>query len=304
MRKLVLIDGNSLLHRAYHAFPPLTTPKGELINAVYGFSSMLLSVLDKLSPTHVAVAWDVKGPTFRKVEYSEYKANRGPMDDSLADQIDRTKEVVTVLSIPQFGLEGYEGDDIIGTLARTATDENKDKDVQVVIVTGDRDSLQLIKDRQIVVYLPIQNHNAQSVVFDETKVVETYGMKPKQMIDLKSLMGDTSDNIPGVKGIGKVTASKLVQQYGGLKNIYEKIEEVIPARVKNLLIADKEMAFQSYMLATIDQNVPLKFNWEECLLTNYDKEKAIELFQELNFKSLINKLPKDNWEKEAEEVFL
>lgn len=265
---------------------------------------MLLSVLDKLSPTHVAVAWDVKGPTFRKVEYSEYKANRGPMDDSLADQIDRTKEVVTVLSIPQFGLEGYEGDDIIGTLARTATDENKDKDVQVVIVTGDRDSLQLIKDRQIVVYLPIQNHNAQSVVFDETKVVETYGMKPKQMIDLKSLMGDTSDNIPGVKGIGKVTASKLVQQYGGLKNIYEKIEEVIPARVKNLLIADKEMAFQSYMLATIDQNVPLKFNWEECLLTNYDKEKAIELFQELNFKSLINKLPKDNWEKEAEEVFL
>ena len=304
MRKLILIDGNSLLHRAYHAFPPLTTPKGELINAVYGFSSMLLSVLDKLSPTHVAVAWDVKGPTFRKVEYSEYKANRGPMDEDLASQIESTKEIVTVLNIPQFGITGFEGDDIIGTLARTATDESDEKDVQVVIVTGDRDSLQLIKGKQVVVYMPIQNHHAQSMVFDEDKVIENYGISPKQVVDLKSLMGDSSDNIPGVKGIGKVTATKLVQKFGSLEDIYKNIESVEPERIKKLLVDDKEMAFQSYKLSEINKEVPLNFDWEACLLTNYDKEKAVSLFNELGFKSLVAKLPRDNWEKEAEEIFL
>lgn len=304
MRKLILIDGNSLLHRAYHAFPPLTTPKGELINAAYGFSSMLLSVLDKLSPTHVAVAWDVKGTLLRKIEYTEYKANRGPMDEELATQIERTKEIVTVLNIPQFGIEGYEGDDIIGTLSKTSSDEEKEKDVQVVIVTGDRDSLQLIKGKQVVVYLPIQNHHAQSMVFDEEKVVETYGMSPNQLIDLKSLMGDSSDNIPGVKGVGKVTATKLVKEFGSLENIYTNIDKVEPFRIRNLLLQDKEMAFQSFKLAKIDREVPLTFDWESCLLTNYDKEKAVSLFMELNFKSLVSKLPRDNWEKEAEEIFL
>ena len=292
------------MHRAYHAYPPLTTPKGELINAVYGFASMLLSVLEKLSPTHVAVAWDVKGPTFRKLKFEEYKANRGPMDEDLASQIDRTKEVVTILNIPQFGIEGFEGDDIIGTLARTAVDETDEKDVSVIIVTGDRDSLQLVRDKRVVVYMPIQNHHAQSVVFDETKVEEVYGLKPRQIIDLKSLMGDSSDNIPGVKGVGKITATKLVQTFGSLEEIYKKIDQVTPERVKKLLLEDKVMAEQSYQLAEIDQQVPLKFDWEECLLTNYEKEKATDLFNELGFKSLIAKLPKDNWEKDVMEVFV
>jgi DNA polymerase-1 len=265
---------------------------------------MLLSVLEKLSPTHVAVAWDVKGPTFRKIEYAEYKANRGPMDEELASQIERTKEIVTVLNIPQFGIQGFEGDDIIGTLSRTASDETSEEDVQVVIVTGDRDSLQLIKDKRVVVYLPIQNHNAQSMVFDEAKVVETYGMTPNQLIDLKSLMGDASDNIPGVKGVGKVTATKLVKEFGSLENIYKDIDKVVPQRIQNLLVQDKEMALQSYKLAKINREVPLNFDWNSCLLTNYDKDKAVGLFTELNFKSLIAKLPRDDWEKEAEEVFL
>lgn len=306
MRKFILIDGNSLLHRAYHAFPPvLTTPKGELINAVYGFSSMLLTVLEKLSPTHVAVAWDVKGPTFRKIEYEEYKANRGPMDDDLASQIDRTKEVVSVLNIPQFGIEGYEGDDIIGTLARLATDEKKEKDTQVVIVTGDRDALQLIKDKQIVVFLPIANKSSQATVFDEEKVMEVYGFKPRQIIDLKSLMGDPSDNIPGVKGIGKVTATKLIKDFGSLDGIYKNIKsEKISAKVREMLENGKEMAKQSYKLAEINVKAPLKINWEDCLLTNYEKRKAQELFEELNFKSLLPRLPKDKWEKETEEIFL
>lgn len=302
MRKLILIDGNALLHRAYHAYPPLTTPKGELVNAVYGFSSMLLSVLDKLSPTHVAVAWDVKGPTFRKLEYDEYKANRGPMDEDLATQIDRTKEVVETLNIPQYGIEGFEADDIIGTLARLASGE---EDVQVVIVTGDRDSLQLIKEKKVVVFLPIQNHHAQSVVFDEEQVKEVYGLSPRQIIDLKSLMGDSSDNIPGVKGIGKVTATKLIQEFGSLENIYKNIDGgKITARIRGLLADDKEMAEKSYHLAEINSAVDLKLNWDDCLLTNYDKNKVTSLFEDLNFKSLVNKLPRDSWEKEVQDVFI
>lgn len=300
-----MIDGNSLLHRAYHAFPPLSTPSGEIVNAVYGFASMLLGVLEKLGPTHVAVAWDLKGPTFRKVEYAEYKANRGPMDENLVTQIERTKEVVTVLNIPQFGVSGYEGDDVIGTLARQATDEETETDTQVVIVTGDRDSLQLIKEKQIVVYLPIQNRASQATVFDEEKVEEVYRMKPKQIIDLKSLMGDTSDNIPGVKGIGKVMATKLIVDFGSLEEVYKNIDdERISPRTRSLLIEGKKMAEQSYRLAKIRDDVPLKINWEDCLLTNYEKEMAVKLFQELDFKSLISRLPKDSWEKETEEIFL
>jgi len=302
MRKIILIDGNALLHRAYHAYPPLSTPKGELINAVYGFTTMLLSVIDKLSPTHVAVAWDLEGPTFRKQEYDEYKANRGPMDEELASQIDRTKEVVEKLNIPQYGIEGYEADDIIGTISRIASEE---EDVQVVIVTGDRDSLQLIKEKKVVVYLPIQNHHAQSVVFDEDKVKEVYGLNPRQIIDLKSLMGDASDNIPGVKGVGKVTATKLIQIYGDLHNIYKNIEDTqISPRTRSLMLADKEMAEKSYHLAEIDQHVPLKLVWEDCLLANYDKTKVTLLFEELNFKSLINKLPGDSFEKDVKDIFI
>lgn len=305
MRKLILIDGNALLHRAYHAYPPLTTPKGELINAVFGFSSMLLSVLDKLSPTHCAVAWDVRGKLLRKVEYEEYKANRGPMDEDLVCQIERTKEVVTALSIPQFGVEGYEADDIIGTLSRMATDEPKESDTQVVIVTGDRDAVQLIDGKRIVVFLPIQNHHSQSVVFDEDKVMETYGLKPKQIIDLKSLMGDPSDNIPGVKGVGKVTATKLVQLFGGLDNIYKNIDDPqITKRIKELLIVDEGAARQSFRLAEIDRNVPLAVDWEECVLADYKKEKVVKLFEELNFKSLISKLPGDSFEKNVVDAFI
>ncbi|KKT40761.1 hypothetical protein A3K29_00420 [Candidatus Collierbacteria bacterium RIFOXYB2_FULL_46_14] len=302
MKKLILIDGNALLHRAYHAYPPLSTPKGELINAVYGFSAMLLSVIEKLSPTHVAVAWDLKGPTFRKQEFEEYKANRGPMDEELATQIDRTKEVVEGLNIPQYGIEGYEADDIIGTLAKLASEE---EDAQTVIVTGDRDSLQLIKEKQVVVYLPIQNHHGQSVVFDEDKVKEVYGLTPKQIIDLKSLMGDPSDNIPGVRGIGKVTATKLIKEFGSIESIYEKINDPkVNPRVRTMLLADREMAEKSYHLAEIDRNVPLEISWKDCLLANYDKNKVIELFEELNFKSLIGKLPKDSWEREVQDVFI
>lgn len=305
MKKLILIDGNALLHRAFHAYPPFTTPKGELVGAVYGFTTLLFSVIDKLSPTHVIVAWDVKGPTFRKKEFEDYKAQRAPMDESLVQQIDRTKEVVEALNIPQFGIEGYEADDIIGTISKVALQRTQDVDVQVVIVTGDRDALQLIEGKKVVVYLPIQNKYSQSVVFDEDKVNEVYGMKPKQIIDLKGLMGDPSDNIPGVKGVGKVTATKLVKDFGSVEEIYKNIESTkIAPRTRKLLEEDKEMAEKSRHLAEIFREVPLDFDWDKCLLSDYDKKKVTDLLTELNFKSLLGKLPEEKFEKEVIDIFV
>ncbi|OGD84063.1 hypothetical protein A2572_04050 [Candidatus Collierbacteria bacterium RIFOXYD1_FULL_40_9] len=303
MKKLVLIDGNSLLYRAFHAYPPFTTPKGELVGAVYGFTTLLLSVIEKLSPTHVVVAWDVKGPTFRKKEFDDYKAHRAPMDESLVSQIDRTKEIVEAFNIPQFGIEGYEADDIIGTLSRVAINDKEEE--QIIIVTGDRDALQLIEGKKVVVYLPIQNKYSQSVVFDEDKVMEVYGMSPKQIIDLKGLMGDASDNIPGVKGVGKVTATKLIKEFGSIENIYRQIDDKnIAPRTKKLLEEDKEMAIKSRFLTEIQKEVPMDFDWEKCLMSDYDKNKVIKLFEELNFKSLINKLPEVGNEKEIIDIFI
>ncbi len=302
MKKLVLIDGNALLYRAFHAYPPFTSPKGELVGAVFGFSTLLLSVLDRLSPTHVIVAWDLKGPTFRKQGFENYKANRKPMDESLVIQISRTKEVVDAFNIPQFGIDGYEADDIIGTLSKKAAE---DLDVQVIIVTGDRDALQLVEGKKIVVYLPIQNKYSQSVVFDEEKVKEMYGMDPLQIIDLKGLMGDASDNIPGVKGVGKVTATKLIQEFKTIEEIYKNIEsKSIADRTRMLLKADEQMGRKSRELAEIDRNVPVDMDWEKSLLVDYDKEKVRKLFEELNFKSLANRLPENNFEKEVEDVFI
>lgn len=312
MKKLVLIDGNALLHRAFHAYPPFTTPKGELVGAVYGFSTLLLSVIEKLSPTHVAVAWDVKGPTFRKVEYVDYKAHRAPIDESLIDQISRTKEVVSAFNIPQFEMQGYEADDIIGTIVSLVVKKFQiekgkqgDDEFQVVIVTGDRDALQLIEGKKVVVYLPIQNKYSQSVVFDEEKVFENYGLRPKQIIDLKGLMGDSSDNIPGVKGIGKVTATKLIKAFGDVDNIYKNIDSnEINDRTKKLLKEDVEMAKKSRFLAEINCDVPMEFDFEKCLLVDYDKSKVLALFEELGFKSLMNKLPEQNIEKEIVDIFI
>lgn len=305
MKKLVLIDGNALLYRAFHAYPPFTTPTGEMVGAVYGFTTLLLSVMDRLSPTHIIVAWDVKGPTFRKQGFESYKANRPPMDETLVVQIDRTKELVESLNIPQFGMEGYEADDIIGTISRKAFENEKDDNVQVVIVTGDRDALQLIEGKKVVVYLPIQNKYSQSVVFDEDKVKETYGMDPKQIIDLKGLMGDSSDNIPGVKGVGKVTATKLIKDFGTVENIYKNIDsELISKRTRELLKSDEEMARKSRELAEIDLKVPLDFDWSKSLMSDYDKKGVLNLFEKLGFKSLMSRLPEDGFEKEVEDIFI
>ena len=307
-KRLVLIDGNSLLHRAYHGYPRFTTPVGEVVGAVYGFTSMLLSALEKLSPSYVAIAWDVGKKTFRTEVYAEYKAGRAETDQELVDQIDRTKQIVTALNIPQFGVTNYEADDVIGTLAEQARPQLRSSGGQVVIVTGDRDALQLVEDDRVVVYLPSGggafSKDRGVSIFDETAVKAKYGLTPRQIIDLKALMGDASDNIKGVPGVGQVTATKLLEQAESIEEIYEKLDQIkTTPRVKELMEDGKESAFLSKRLATINKETPIKLSWKDCELADYNREKVIAIFDELKFKSLVNKLPKDKWDEDVEEVF-
>lgn len=311
-KRLILIDAMAVLHRAYHAYPStLSTPTGEVINAVYGFTSIMLSVIEKLEPTHMAVAWDVGKPTFRHEAYQGYKARREKPDDELINQIGRTHEVVEILNIPQFGVEGYEADDIIGTLSIQAAYNG---DEEVIIVTGDRDALQLVKEEKIKVWMPAPpgkyGASRGPSMFDEEAVKLKYGMTPQQLIDLKALMGDSSDDIPGVKGIGQKTATKLIEKFESLSGIYEalgskreKVVEVVGERFTKMLEEGKEMAYMSEKLGTISREVPIKLDWEKCRLRDYNREEAVKLFEALAFRSLINKLPADEWEENLEEMF-
>jgi len=309
MKKILLIDGNSLLHRAYHAYPSLTTSTGELVGAIYGFTIMLLTTIEKIKPTHVSVAWDTGKKTFRHEIYKEYKAGRKEMDVELFDQIDRTKQVVEKLNMPQLGIDGYEGDDIIGTVSRLA---KEDKESHVVILTGDRDALQLVEDEKVVVFMPSSGgyrgvrsgKDRGTMLFDERAVEAKYGLKPKQLIDLKALMGDPSDNIKGVRGVGQVTAAKLIKIAGSIEKLYTLIDEIeMSDRMRMMVKNGEKEARLSRDLVTIDRYAPLTFSWDKCRLADYNRDEVVNLFNELEFKSLINRLPKDSWEEDVEKVF-
>ncbi|HEY4694817.1 MAG TPA: DNA polymerase I [Candidatus Nanoarchaeia archaeon] len=282
MAKLVLVDGHALFHRAFHAMPPLTTSKGELVNAVFGFTSMLLRVLADIKPEYAVVAFDTKAPTFRHTEFTAYKAHRLAAAPEMIEQLPRIKEVVDSLNIPIFTLEGYEADDVIGTLANQAVDQ------EVFIVTGDRDALQLINGH-IKTYMPGKSLS-DVVIYDGKKFEEKYGFKPSQLVDFKALVGDASDNIPGVSGIGEVTATKLIQEFGTVEEIYKNLGK-IPEKVGEKLAKEAEMAALSKKLATIDTRAPIKLDLNKCRLADYDKEKVLTLFEELEFNSLLKRLP-------------
>ena len=287
MKRLVLVDGNALLHRAYHATPPFTTKKGELINAVFGFSSMILKVISDLKPDYLAVTWDEKGPTFRHQAYTQYKATRGPTDDGLSSQYKRVHEVVLSFNIPEFSLSGYEADDLIGTLARQAY---KIDDLEVIVTTGDRDIMQLINDR-IKVFMPKKTLSDVGL-YGEEEFVLKYGFSPKQLVDYKALAGDASDNIPGVMGIGDVSATKLIHQFSSIEEIYRlKNLKTLPERMQKLLSEGAESAVMSKKLATLDTKTPIKLDLEKCVVHDFDKNKVVQLFEELEFKSLINRIP-------------
>ena len=295
MRRLVLIDGHAILHRAFHAYPPLTNSKGELVGAVYGFSSILLTVLKKLHPEYAAVAFDKKAPTFRHKKYKDYKAHRKPMDEDLIKQILPVHEVVGALNIPIFEKSGYEADDVIGTLVSQAA---RSAD-EILIVTGDQDAMQLV-DGNVKVYMPARGKQAEKI-YDKEAVLKKYGLKPAQVVDFKALAGDSSDGIPGVAGIGPKTAVKLLNEYNTLESIYSSLDE-LPSGIVQKLRRDKKQALLSQELARIDTNSPVKLDLRACRLTDYDRGKVIKLFEELEFKSLIKKLPENEWMEMAEKT--
>jgi DNA polymerase-1 len=293
---LVLFDGNAIIHRAYHAFgatryrqeKPLTVSRtGEVVSAVYGFAMMLLKVLNDLKPTHIAIAFDKKGKTFRHEMFGEYKAQRPPMPDELVGQLERVKQLVAAFRIPLYEIDKYEADDVLGTLSRQASRQG----VETVIVTGDADTMQLVSPAVKVLYPKAGKGFSDTVLFDEAAVTEKYGIGPEHIADLKALEGDPSDNIPGVRGVGGKTAVKLIRQFGALEDIYRHIDEITPPRVRELLQQHEEMARRSKELATIVTDTPVTLDLEKSRAGQYDRQQASDFFRELEFYSLIPRLP-------------
>src|SRR4030043_1805501 len=231
LKKLMLVDGHAVFHRAYHALPPLTTSRGELVNAVFGFTSMLLRAINDIKPDYIAVTFDTAEPTFRHQEYTAYKAQRVAAPEELHEQMPRVKEFLNTLNIPIFELAGYEADDIIGTLVKQAT-ENGIADLETIVVTGDRDTLQLVRSH-VKIYTPGKSFS-DVVYYDEKIVKEKYSLSPKQLIDFKAIAGDPSDNIPGVRGVGSVGATKRVREFGSVEGVYKNLGK-IPERTRKLL---------------------------------------------------------------------
>lgn len=303
-KRIVFIDGHALLHRAYHAYPQtLTTRKGELVNAVYGFTSILFNICRELHPEYVAVAFDLKGPTFRHQEYAGYKASRVKPDEELINQIDRVKQVVKGLNIPIFEVAGFEADDVIGSLATQAfKSQKKSKKLEVIIATGDRDALQLVNG-DIKVYLPAKSKQPARLV-DGKEFEREWGFKPKHLVDYKALAGDASDDIPGVSGIGPKKATQLIQKFGQIEKLYQALEKHaeigLSASDRQKLEQGKAQAFLSKKLAQIVTQVPIKLKLKACKLTDYNEETVEQLFDELEFRSLLSRLPGKEKEKRTQ----
>ncbi len=307
MNRLVLIDGNAVLHRAYHALPPLTAPDGSVVNAVYGFTTMLLRLINDLKPTHVAVAFDRPKPTFRKKLFEGYQAKRPKMDEELSDQIPKVHDLVTSFGIPIFEKDGFEADDILATLSREVLNpkskilnkskirnSNVQKIDQIIIVTGDRDLLQLVKDDQIFVYMPTKGLS-EAKLYDEKAVVARMGVAPGKIPDFKALAGDPSDNYPGVPGIGPKTAVALLAKYRTLEGIL---------KTKELSSSERESAILGKDLATIRTNVPLEGSLQP--LESLDRPEAVHELTKLGFRSLIKRItgekPLEKEEKTKEKI--
>ncbi|MFA5248466.1 MAG: DNA polymerase I [Patescibacteria group bacterium] len=282
--KLMIIDGNAIIHRSFHALPPtLRTKDGELVNAVYGFAAFLIKAWKELKPDYIVLTLDKKAPTFRHEKYAEYKATRVKAPDDLYKQIPLVKDVAKAFNLPIFEMAGFEADDLIGTIATVSN-----KSIEKIIVTGDMDTLQLVNDNTKV--FAMGRGLSESVIYDAAKVRERFNIDPSQMIDYKALRGDPSDNIPGVKGIGEKTASGLLNEFKTLDGLYENFQTSdfsISDRIKNLLTEHKDDAYLSQDLATIKLDVPLEFDLEKCRASDFDVNKVAEIFSELEFKTLL-----------------
>lgn len=300
-KKLLLIDGNNLFHRAYHALPPLNSKDGENSNAVYGFTNMLLKAVSEIKPDFVACAFDTAAPTFRHVEFEKYKAQRPAPPPDLYPQLPKVKKVLDAFGVKYFEKAGYEADDLLATIATKClqtTDyglQQKEKTVDseqitvnnVVILSGDRDVLQLVNGN-IKVQMPGWNLS-MTTFYGSEEVKEKFGITPLQMIDYKSLIGDASDNVPGVMGIGPKTASSLLSQYGTLENLYAHLDE-LPVRVKEKLEIGRDLALAAKRLVELDKTVDLGLKIDD-LRFNPQWESLRQMLDELGFRSIAAKLP-------------
>lgn len=286
----VILDGNSIMHRSYHALPPLKTRDGELVNAVYGFASILMTILTQEVPAYIAAAFDTAAPTFRHEKYEEYKAGRVKADQEFYDQIPRIYEVVEALNIPILKQDGVEADDIIGTVVKT--NEKKHPELHNKIVTSDMDAMQLVSDKTCVSTLH-KGYKASECYYP-ADVFTKYTLHPNQVVDYKALQGDASDNIPGVKGIGKKGAIELLAQFGSLDGIYKHLDQV-KGKKQELLREQKEQAYFSQELATIKIDVDIDYKLKDCKSHEFDGERVRKLFDSLQFYSLIRRL--GEWQK-------
>lgn len=293
MSKLLLVDGSALLHRAYHAYPPFTTKTGEVVGAVYGVASILLSALESEAPSHVMVAWDLPKPTFRHEKYVGYKAQRPKADAEMVEQIPLVKEVIKTMGIVQLGEEGYEADDIIGTLSKMASDE-----CRVVILTGDQDTMQLVNEN-VSVLTPAKGANPP-VMYGPDEVWNKYGVHPEQIVDYKALIGDPSDNIPGVAGIGPKGAANLIKMFGSLERIYRDIKEVqthFGELTAKKLADGRDSAFLSQDLSRIVTDMPIETTLDQMEYHGVASPELKAKFEELNFKSLVKRVFGDDNKK-------
>lgn len=282
----LLIDGSAMIHRAYHAMPSLTTPDGIPTGAVHGFFSMLLKLFQEIHPSHIAVALDRPKPNFRQELFKEYQAQRPSMDSDLSPQFPIIQDILEKAHIPVYFLDGFEADDIIGTLADKA---EKAGDISYV-VTGDRDMMQLV-DKRTKVLIPIKGISEMKL-FDEERVLEQFGVPPSQIVELKALQGDASDNYPGVPGVGPKTAAGLINEYQTVEGVYKNLNEI---RAKNANLADKleaghESAILCHQLATILKDVPFKYSFKESEVKNISYEAWKKAFEEYSFKTLPKRL--------------
>ncbi len=283
MQKLILIDGNAILHRAYHALPPLSK-NGVPTNAVYGFFAMLFKIVSDLKPEYLIVCFDRAAPTFRKQMYVGYQSTRPALDNDFIPQIKTVHSVLDTAKIPHFGIDGYEADDLIGTLSK----QGVEKGLEVIIVSGDRDLLQLVNPH-VLMLAPITGISNMAL-FDESKVKEKYGLKPIQIIDYKSLVGDASDNYPGVSGIGPKGAANLLQKYETLEGVYQNLSELSP-QLQEKLANDAEQAALAKKLATIITDAPLKIDVEKAQINKIDVKSLTKMFEKLGFTSLLKRMP-------------
>jgi DNA polymerase-1 len=300
-KRLIVIDSNSIIHRAFHALPPLTTKKEELVNAVYGFLLVFIKAVKEFRPDFIVACFDLPAPTFRHKKFKEYKAKRPPTPKDLISQIVKVKEVLSVFNVPILEKEGFEADDIIGTISKRFS-ENKEQDMEVIILSGDLDNFQLVDDKTKVYFLKQGVKN--TVLYNKEMVEERYsGLSPSQLVDLRALRGDASDNIPGVRGIGEKTAISLLTAFGTIEKLYDQLNssKKIKPKVKELLTEQKEQAFLSKELAKIQTDVPMDFSLEQSEWKKYDKDEAVKKLQSFEFYSLIKRLAEiDEKEYKAE----